>query len=981
MTPEHWEQIRGVLENAMGMTPPERAVFVEKACGGDQALRQEVEALLASHDELAAEQRPEFLNGLTLAVSAADGLPHQAEPWIGRAVGPYQIIEQIGAGGMGEVYRAVRDDAQYQKQVAVKLVRAGQDSGLVASRFKNERQILASLDHPNIGRLLDGGTTQEGVPYLIMELIAGQPIDDYCDHHRLDIAHRLGLFLKVCSAVEYAHSRLIVHRDLKPSNILVTTEGVPKLLDFGIAKILDPGAFGDGLEATMTLLRVLTPGYASPEQVRGETITTASDVYSLGVVLYELLTGHHPYRVPTRTADAISRAVLEFEPEKPSSVVRRSEAAPGPDQTEITPAEVGAAREGTPDRLSKRLLGDLDNIVLMALRKEPERRYVSVERFAEDIRRHLENRPVLARQDTFGYRTSKFISRHRAAMAVAVLATVALLFATGVTLREARIARAERVRAERRFNDVRALANSLMFEIHDGIRNLPGSTPVRKLLVERALQYLDSLAQESRGDTALQRELAAAYTRIGEVQGSPFSANLGDIEGAVQSYQKALAISRSLADADPGSLENAVGLAQCYRLLSNVLLVGGETATALEDSRRAVQTSEEAARTHSKDRKLLQELQRDYATEADILASTVVASQLGDISSASPLRRQQLDLAEQLAALEPSDAELQHNLATSIASMGDQLILDGRRREAKAYYVRAQKMLKELAIHSQSTNILHHLHDSYYALEVIEVADGNISQAITSARSALEIANKLSLADPQNTQISLALAADYDSLAGALSHTHHKKEAYASVERSLSILAELVQRNPKNTEFRIMQALRFTDGSEVFRRFGDYSRALQYNRGALGILAPIQAKDPTNSGARQFLAVACNRSALVLTRLQNLNRAAEMYKQALDFTPSQGNATHLTEDQTYLIADCYAGLGQIEMILAARGSQRGKGQRVHWKQACSWFAQSMTAWRQVKEPGLTGPDGTEYVPPSMVERQRAQCHEGLRGPK
>src|ERR1700674_924927 len=333
MTPERWQQVSEALDKLLHFSTTQRLDYLAEVARGDPELHRELESLLASHEEVGADS----LN--TPASPTAPG-EVEADPQhtlLGRRLGAYEIVELIGIGGMGKVYRAFRADDQYRKQVALKVVRGGQDSGFVISRFKNERQILASLDHPNIARLLDGGTTEEGVPYFVMELIEGKTIDRYCNDNNLATAERLKLFLQVCSAVQLAHQRLIVHRDLKPGNILVTSDGVPRLLDFGIAKLLDPDT-GEGSEPTLTLtqFRALTPSYASPEQIKGEPITTASDVYSLGVVLYELLTGNHPYRSAGDTPEKVSRAVCETEPKKPSSVVRRAESSsagqnPGPD--------------------------------------------------------------------------------------------------------------------------------------------------------------------------------------------------------------------------------------------------------------------------------------------------------------------------------------------------------------------------------------------------------------------------------------------------------------------------------------------------------------------------------------------------------------------------------------------------------------------------------------------------------------------------
>jgi serine/threonine protein kinase len=311
VTPERWQQIRGVFDQAAVLAVKDRAAFLDKACALDLDLRQEVESLLLSDDKAGTG----FLN--TPAIDLTRLSEHRsAQSRVGRRIGAYNIVEEIGHGGMGEVYRAGRADGQYEQQVAIKLVRGGYDTAAVLDRFRHERQILASLDHPNIARLLDGGTTDEGVPYLVMELIQGTPIDQYCDANQLNVSERLRLFLQVCSAVQYAHQRLVIHRDIKPGNILVTKEAVPKLLDFGIAKILDPTG---GAETTVA--GPMTPEYASPEQVRGEPITTATDVYSLGVVLYQLLTGRSPYPKNTHIPHEFARAICEWEPERPSTVI------------------------------------------------------------------------------------------------------------------------------------------------------------------------------------------------------------------------------------------------------------------------------------------------------------------------------------------------------------------------------------------------------------------------------------------------------------------------------------------------------------------------------------------------------------------------------------------------------------------------------------------------------------------------------------
>jgi serine/threonine protein kinase len=431
MTPERWQQVKDLFQAAIEREPSERAAFLDEACAGDPDLRKEVESLLACDEKGSSLiEGPAFERAMEL-------LPcDQDESMVGRRIGSYKVLCEIGHGGMGSVYLATRDDREYKKRAAIKLVKRGMDTNSILRRFRNERQILANLDHPNIAKLLDGGTTEDGLSYFVMDYVEGLLIDVYCDSHTLPTAERLILFRMVCSAVECAHQQGVVHRDLKPSNILVTVEGVPKLLDFGIAKLLNPELSSQTIEPT-PMLRPMTPEYASPEQARGQTITPASDIYSLGVLLYELLTGHRPYRVKNHTPQEIERVICEEVPEKPSTMISRIEEIIKPDGTNrvtITPESVSKTRDGQPEKLRRRLAGDIDNIVMMALRKEPERRYASVEEFSDDIGRHLQGLPVIARKDTLWYRTAKFIKRNRAGVLAVLAGMILALVAVGIYL-------------------------------------------------------------------------------------------------------------------------------------------------------------------------------------------------------------------------------------------------------------------------------------------------------------------------------------------------------------------------------------------------------------------------------------------------------------------------------------------------------------------------------------------------------------------
>jgi eukaryotic-like serine/threonine-protein kinase len=754
VTPERWQQIKDVLASALEIAPAERSSYLNRSCALDPALMHEVELLLLDEDKVS----PQFLNDTALAAAAAEILPEESGRWIGRRVGAYRILDQIGAGGMGEVYRATRDDDQYRQQVALKLVRAGQDSAFVITRFKNERQILATLDHPNIARLLDGGTTEEGTPYFVMELIKGQPISEYCDAHRLNISDRLALFTQACAAVQYAHQRLIIHRDLKPSNVLVTSEGTPKLLDFGIAKILGLDAMAQSNEATVTAFRVLTPGYASPEQIKGEPMTTASDVYSLGVVLYELLAGHSPYRVTTRTAQEVARSVCDDEPEKPSLSIRRVDSdgddVPKPGSCE----ELSTARDCSPQKLQKLLSGDLDTIVLMALRKEPSRRYASVEQFSQDIRRHLENVPVLARKDTLRYRASKFVTRHRASVVAATAAVLALLSGLAITLHEAQVARqqaevarqqaevarVQRTRAEHRFNDVRKLANSLIFEVHDSIKDLPGATPARKLLVTRALEYLDSLSQEASGDISLQRELAAAYDRVADVLGYDGTANLGDFSGALQSYGKALAIREAAAAANPGDLQIQSDLLNDYFRLSFALNSIGDKKGALNNLDKALPVAQRLAATHG-DPQYQDWLAGVYWQIGNVL------NRAGDDAGALENYRRAASIEETITNGAGANSFFRTHLAGDYHGLGQMLWRTGDTEQALEVSKKGLQILQQLSqADSNNATLREYLGESYTDLQPLLEKHGDLDESLEYSRKGLKIFTELAAADPAN---------------------------------------------------------------------------------------------------------------------------------------------------------------------------------------------------------------------------------------
>jgi serine/threonine-protein kinase len=493
-----------------------RAAAIDDACRADAALAREVCSLL-DH----ARRMGSFLE--EPALGADFGLPSQdswtADDLSGQLVGRYRLERCIGWGGMGTVYLATRADAEFSQRVAIKLVKRGMDSDEILRRFRAERQTLAALHHPNIALLLDGGVTDSGQPYLVMEYVEGEPIDRYCDRHRLPVEARLALFLTICDAVRHAHQNLVIHRDLKPANILVSRDGIPKLVDFGIAKLIAPG---ERPHATTPQERRLTPEYASPEQVTGRPVTTSSDIYSLGVILYELLCGHQPYRFPTRTPAEIERVVADGTASLPSEAVTRVEGnAPDDARVVVTPDGVGQARSARPDALARRLRGDLDTIVLMALRKEPERRYASVDHLAGDIRRHLAGLPVSAHRDTFGYRFAKFARRHRVGTALGAVAVLLLGAAVSTVIWQARVASRQRdaaLAAREQSEATVQFLQEMLASVDPGERGR--GVTVREVLDAAAVRVDTELASQPLVQAMLRTTIGRTYLSLGLLDAS-----------------------------------------------------------------------------------------------------------------------------------------------------------------------------------------------------------------------------------------------------------------------------------------------------------------------------------------------------------------------------------------------------------------------------------------------------------------------------
>ena len=661
---DRWQQLEELFQHAADLPDSERLPWLHGACGADRELFDEVASLL-EHAALAATGLPRAMGAVVGEIEGSAPSKADCGPDAGTLIGPFHLVKEIGRGGMGTVYLGFRTGDEFRQSVAIKLVSRGMDSDAILGRFRNERRILAALEHPNIARLFDGGSTPDGRPYFVMEYIQGLPVNEYCRRYAPDVPTRLQIFLDICAAVEHAHRRMVIHRDIKPSNILVLPDGTPKLLDFGIAKILDNPDSPEDEALTSTALRLLTPDYASPEQVRGEPVSAATDVYALGTVLFEMLSGSKAHSVGSRSQAEMERVICQ-EPTKP------------PSQALLLNHAKGQAKEQ-----AELIRGDLDNIVLMAMRKEPERRYQSVADLAADIERHLEGRPVAARKDTFAYRASKFIRRNRLAVAASVVVAVSVAAGVASTIYQAR-------RAERRFTQVRKLANKFLFGFDAEIAKVPGTTAAREMVVKTAQEYLDTLMPDSKGDLSLQASLGNAYRFIADIQGYPPEANLGHYREAVGNFRRAIQIQRPVVDARPDSLEDhfslAIDLAHLSRLHLYLLELDPAQAAADQCLPLARKISEQAKGNYRYHVPLFEAL----ALRGDILRAR------GDAVQALTVYRYLLAFETKAQPTE-ADFGAQLDLASARASVAEASSQVGEVSVARKYYLEAEAGLFPMA--------------------------------------------------------------------------------------------------------------------------------------------------------------------------------------------------------------------------------------------------------------------------------------------
>jgi serine/threonine protein kinase len=815
MNSEHSErpydplQLREIFAAALELDRAERGRFLDVRCAGLPELRSAVERLLRADADAASQTLWQFPAVYAEArhMAIEESLPFDR-------LGPYSILARIGTGGMGAVYLAQRDYDDVRRQVALKVIpRVFLDDDIIR-RFRQERQILARMEHPNIAGMLDAGTTADGAPYLVMEYIDGVPIDEYCAAHSLPLRTRLALFERICDAVAYAHRNLVVHRDLKPRNILVTADGVPKLLDFGIAKLLSETSDPEATSAAM-----MTPGYASPEQLTGGAITTASDIYSLGVILHELLANE---------------------------------------------------RISTPRR---RLQGDMENVVAMALRSEPERRYGSVGDFAADARRAAEGYPVRARPDTLRYRVHRFVARRPVETLVVLALAAALVVAASVAFAQYRS-------ATERFDQVRGIANSFLFEVYDAIADLPGTTRARMIVARRAQQYLDVLSREHSSELSLRRELAASYRKLGDILGKPFAPNLGDTEGALDNYRKAAAVLQSM---DAAGHADAALLSEWGKICSLEAFIAirhDRPAEAVSVGEKSVALFERAA--------ALQPASPDaqYALLNGRLSLAMAHQELGNalndvthLETAASLDDRVLAAVRKIGTEAPADERWPGLLGKACEYLAYAESDLAKRTGDRAYYGRSLRHLQEqLAVvrelyRRNPDRNRRRLADALADLSRAWLENGDARQSEEAARESLRGFMEIAAPDPSNVEAARDVFVGHWLLGRALDAQHRFPEAATEFEKVLSMYAWIHERNPADHPLQVVAEAR--DRLAAYRiSAGDREAALALYRANIAMLS--ESKGVVE---RIMLALDCGLAGDAIA-LTNKERAKVDYRQA-----------------------------------------------------------------------------------------------------
>jgi len=919
---DRWSLIERLFQGAVDRPPSERAEFLKKACAGDEALRLEVESLLVNDNNATTAIDSLVAGDLRVIAQNSDA----AE--IGLRVGPYRLVRELDSGGMGVVYLAVRSDDQYFQIVAIKMIRRSVESPALLQRFRAERQILATLTHPNIGAILDGGETEDGRPFIVMEYVEGQPITLASETRGASIRHRIELFQFVCSAVHYAHQKFVIHRDIKPSNVLVTPDGIVKLIDFGVSKPLAPELIPGDMPKTESGHRLMTPDYASPEQLLGKELTTASDIYSLGVLLFELLTGSRPYTIRDLSPVAAEKVVCHQGSRKPSSVPELS------------------------SRTRKELAGDLDRIVMMAMEVDPLRRYQSAQHLEEDLLRYMQGQPVLAREPTPVYRLSKFVQRHKTAWLMACAIAVVLAGSVLFHSWQSRL-------ADRRLQQAETFADTAVLDLTEKLKQSPASTEMQATLFQSALKYLEQLRLTSGNDPRLLLKLSKAYLRVGDLEGSPSVANLGNSGAAITSYQEALRLASAAQDRLPGE-ENTQTIIEAHERIGALDFFLGNTRKARGHYQQSLSLAEEFGKGNP-----------DDPTRKRLLAMSY--SRLGDL---------QLDNLETDSALESfraafrvfgsetnGDEDHDQTLMRIYIRMAGALVEHGNLLEALANLGRslavAEGMVQKSPSSSQAKQYLfeayNYMNMPLAGTETLNV--GHSKQAETNARKALALVEEMMASDRSNIWARNHLSHGYELMGDSLRLT---RPAIAAewYRKSLAATREVASRYPAGSFVHGWLAVR---NEELAAVLGGKEQALERLRlleDANNIWQGLVSVSPGKPQDRMSLMRSdCKLSdaELAVNDLQKARRYAVL-------STTFFNEFKITSQSLLVLRDvgfCYESLGNVQRRIAMDRTLSASERRDAAKGSQEWYRKSIEIWDEWNRRGGATPE-------SEVERRKVE---------
>lgn len=918
---ERWTKVENLFMAAAALPPEERRRFLAAHCDGDDELLEEVSSLLR-YDT----RGPDIEEAI--GQSARNLLAD--EPLENTLLGPWRVVRELGRGGMSVVYLAERSDGHFSKQAAIKVIKRGMDTAAVVERFRRERRILAALDHPFIARLLDGGTTKDGLPYIVMDYVEGLPIDRWCGMHKLSVEQRCDLIAKVCDAVAYAHRNLVIHRDLKPGNILVGEDGNPKLLDFGIARLLGDGeGAGNGAE-TRGPMRPLTPEYASPEQIAGGAVGTATDVYSLGAVLYELLTGLRP-RGETGNPAA----------EKASDA---------------------AAKSGKSRRWARQLAGDLDNILQMALREEPERRYSTIEQLQADLRRYLFGLPVTARPENWHYRFGKFVRRHPAGAAM----SLAAILAAGVFAGVERDAQIQRVKSEQRLGEVIALANTVLFDAHGAIGNPPGDTQARLEIARKTAGYLDQLNKESGSDPRVRAALATAYTQVARVEGNPYLPNLGDEPGAAQNYLKAESLLAGLMT-HSSTPELRIQYANVRHEYAQLLANEGRDEKALPEYRFALDQAGTILQQYPHNpaaRKLVARIHLDVAN----------ATRHQDPAGARQILMNELPFYDALAREYAGDTDVLHDLSSFWATIGETLNQQGMLADAADSFRKSAALSEQLfELRPGDAEIQRDLMESYGHLGDLTggpavINMGDYRAAIGWFGKAAAIAEKMAAADPSNVLALSDVGTAWGRVGESQTAAGDFGEALGSFKRAETPLRNALATAPENRIVAQTLAFLYEYKARAFHAMGDETASAESLQRALELCHAGLKKDPTNSSWNHMAWWAGDMMALSLASRGNTGEALAEAQKALE-------AARVSPIKNDLAAHAYLARaldanGGVHAVLAKRSS--GEARVSEWRAAADYYGRAMGEWQLYPNRGKD-PNAVDFrrTEAGLAEARRA----------